>query len=99
MTSIHLVQLACEAARCKTRYPEQPATYDLEADVAMAGSRPCTVNGVRVLRNLAASAGWEVKRGKQGRDVCPPCRIAEIRSQSNHAEPAAAPSTPEEPAR
>lgn len=82
MTSVHLVQLACEGSRCHTRYPDQPATYDLDADVAMVGSRPCTVNGIRTLRTLAADTGWEVKRGKQGRDLCPPCRIAEIRKLS-----------------
>lgn len=72
MTAIHLVQLACERPKCPTRYPYEPSS---------------TVGSVGALRAVAAKSGWEVRRGtKHGRDVCPECRVNEIRSLSGMAE-------------
>jgi hypothetical protein len=33
----------------------------------------------RDLRTTLAEQGWETQRGNHGRDVCPNCRIEEIR--------------------
>lgn len=41
---------------------------------------------VTPLREQAAAAGWETRRGtKHGRDACPHCRIVEIATASDAA--------------
>lgn len=69
----------------------------LSCDCACAhlGTHGCAVKfpvrpaetSARDLRVEAAGKGWEVLRGTKGRDVCPACRIAEIRDASGVGEP------------
>lgn len=40
------------------------------------------------LRERAAKSGWEVMRGKYGRDACPKCRMREISIAADLADPA-----------
>jgi hypothetical protein len=70
MTAVHAVYLKCELKLrvCTGRFPETE-------------SRPAETTVKRV-REMAAAAGWEVKSGNHGRDVCPPCRIQEIQTKA-----------------
>lgn len=77
MTSVFTVQLGCDCACCHV------------------GTHGCLVNfpdrpaetGARELREQAKAKGWEVLRHTKGRDVCPPCRIVEIRAAAGVDEP------------
>lgn len=79
MSTLHYLQLACEQPKCPTRFPAEPMPH------AVKGVRAATdteaVAGVPVLRVMAAEQGWETKVHTKGRDLCPPCRIAEIQRQ------------------
>lgn len=83
MTVHHLTQLSCENDRAHV-YPDPPAEDTTVAEV----------------RQRAEAAGWEVGRsGGNGRELCPDCRIAEIKQAmdggtdgvTGHPRPARAP--------
>lgn len=73
MTARFYAQLVCEAEGCRSVYPAQPERYSAHGEVSRT---------VTAIRASAATEGWETKRGPRwGKDMCPPCRIAEIRQQ------------------
>lgn len=51
---------------------------------------PAVPGTARASRKVAVDHGWEVVKGNHGRDVCPPCRIREIREQVRAASKGAA---------
>ena len=76
MSTLYLVQLVCEGAQCTSRYPDQPAVYEPRTRTGHG------IAGTVELRAEAANAGWETMRHRYGRDLCPSCRIGEIRQLS-----------------
>lgn len=68
MTSVFTVQLMCECG-C-THLSSHGCDVKYPAKPAEGSAKE--------LRARAATKGWETLRGTKGRDVCPPCRIAEI---------------------
>lgn len=72
MTAVFTVHLTCE---CGCNHLVDHGCHVSFPD------RPAeqTAKGVR---EDAAAKGWETLRHTKGRDVCPPCRIAEIRTVS-----------------
>lgn len=75
VSTVHFLQLACEAPECVHRFPEHPVHAISKGGVRGYANE---VASVAELRADAASKGWETKRHTQGRDLCPPCRVAEI---------------------
>ena len=79
MTAKFTVQLMCECALC-TSISQHGCHVSFP-------SRP-EEKHARDLRAIAKDQGWEVLRHTTGRDVCPPCRIAEISQKAALCEPA-----------
>jgi hypothetical protein len=77
MASTFTVQLKCD---CSCRHVGAHGCLGSFPD------RPAETTA-RELRAQAKEKGWEVLRHTKGRDVCPPCRIVEIRAASEIALP------------
>lgn len=69
MTAIRSIRLECDCGCAHL------STHDCE--VQFPGG-PIDASAGQI-REQAAAKGWEVLRHTKGRDLCPPCRIAEIR--------------------
>lgn len=65
MTAVHVAYLRCELKLrdCESRYPTGQPIESTITD----------------LRQKAREAGWETMNHNVGRDVCPHCRITEIK--------------------
>lgn len=76
MTAERTVQLLCEC----------PCTRDQNHGCDVVYPTSPASSTATDLRDEAAKRGWQVVKSSTGSDVCPPCRIAEIKQAALFAK-------------